>query len=117
MYEILLHGLPCLGAQTAHTLVRVIAGKCGQIHAGNRPEKPSRLPFLLHRSSRDLRLGTAFDCARVHANFLHPIQVERNSRVSQERALPKNCDRVFRERPETADLSRHFARCSGIMID
>ena len=116
VHQILLHRLTRLGTQTAHTLFGVIAGKRGQIHAGDRPQEPGRLPFLLHGSARDLRLGTAFHRACVHANFLHPIQVERNSRVWLERAPGKNRDGSSGIRLEAARLTRHFGSCSGMVV-
>ena len=116
VHQILLHRLPRLRAQTAHTFFRVIAGKRGQIHARDRPQQPCRLPFLLHGSSRYLGLGAAFHCAGVHANFLHPIQVERNSRVLLERAPAKSRDRISGIRLEATSLTCHFVSCSGMVV-
>ena len=116
VHQILLHRLPRLRTKTAHALFRVVAGKRGQIHAGDRPQKPRRLPFLLYSSSRYLRLGAAFHRARVHSNFLYPIQVERNSRVLLQRAPGKNRDRISGIRLKTARFSRHFVSCSGMVV-
>ena len=83
LFYFLLDGVPGLGAQTTNALVGVIAGESSQIHAGNRPQKPRRLPFFFHRSSRNMGLNAALDCAGVNADFSYPIEVEGNSDVWQ----------------------------------
>ena len=77
----LLDGVPGLGAQAANTLVGVIAGKSRQIHAGNCPQKPRRLPFFFYGSSRDMRLNAALDCAGVDPHVSYPIEVEGNAGI------------------------------------
>jgi len=115
LHEFPLNGLPGLGAQAAHALVGVVPGERSQVHAGDRAQKPCRLPFLLHRSPGYLRLGAALHCARIHPNVLEPIQVERNARVAKERPSIERCDRArgiriarcdlaFRRPPEIARL-------------
>ena len=81
LFYFLLDGMPGLRAQTANALVGVIAGKGGQIHAGNRPQKPCRLPFFFHRSSRDMGLNTPLNCAGVDTDFPYPIQIEGNAGI------------------------------------
>src|SRR6267378_4820810 len=76
-----LDGVPGLRAQTANALVGVIAGKSSQIHAGNRSQKPRRLPFFFHGSSRDVRLNAPLDCAGVDSDFSYPIEVEGNAGI------------------------------------
>src|SRR5437870_11015171 len=73
LHELLLNRLPRLGAQAAHTLVRVVSGERRQIHAGDGAQEPSRLPFLLYRSPRSDGLRAALDGARVHAYRVYPI--------------------------------------------
>ena len=85
--QFLLDRLPRFRAQPPHALVGVVAGKRGQIHAGDRAQKPRRLPFFLYSPSRDLRLRAALDGAGVHSHFLHPIQIKRDPGVRQ-RARP-----------------------------
>ena len=92
--EILLDRLSRLRAQAPHALVGVVAGERRQVHAGDRAQKPCGLPFFLHRAARYLRLGAAFHGARVHANFLHPIQIERNTGVGEKRASSERGDRI-----------------------
>jgi hypothetical protein len=85
-YKIMLKRLSAFRAKAADALVGVITGKRGEIHAGDRAEEPRCLPFLFYRAARYLRLCEALDRAGVHANFLHPIQIEWNSGVGQQRA-------------------------------
>ena len=98
LHEILLDGLSRLRAQSPHALIGVVAGERCQIHAGDRAQKPCGLPFFLHRSARHLRLGAAFHGARVHANFLHPVQIERNAGVREQRTPGERGDRIRRVR-------------------
>ena len=92
--QFLLHRMPRLGAESAHAFVRVIAGKRGQVHACDRAQKPCRLPFLLHRAACHLRLGAALHRTGVHANFLHPIQVERDAAIGQQWSTVKRGQRL-----------------------
>jgi hypothetical protein len=73
LFNFLLNGMPALRAQTAYALIGVVAGKSGQIHAGDGAQKPRRLPFFFHGSPRDLGLGAALDRAGVDSHFAHPI--------------------------------------------
>src|SRR6267378_4756586 len=84
LYELVLNRLSRLGAQTANTLVGVVAGECRQIHAGDGAQEPSRLPFLFYRSPRADGLRAALDGASVHAHRVHPIQIQRNTAVGLE---------------------------------
>src|SRR5260370_40036045 len=81
LYEVLLNGLSRLRAQSTHAVLCVITRKRGQVHARDCTQKPSGLPLFFHGATSYLRLGTAFYGAGVHANALHPIQVEGNARV------------------------------------
>ena len=85
LHEFLLDGLPCFRAQAAHAFVSVVARKRRQVHAGDRSQKPCRLPFFLDSSASNLRLRATFHGARVHPNFLHPVQIERNAGVRKQR--------------------------------
>jgi hypothetical protein len=73
--QFLLNRLASLGAEAAYAVVGVVAGERRQIHTGNGPEKPRRLPFLLHGAARNVRLRTPFHRAGVHSNLSHPIEV------------------------------------------
>src|SRR6266852_6977726 len=86
--------MPSLRAQTANTLVGVIAGKGRQIHTGNRPQKPRRLPFFFHGSSRDMGLSAALDGAGVDADFSDPIEVEGDAYIWQQRPSGENRNRI-----------------------
>src|SRR5208282_2732302 len=94
LFQFRLDGMPSLRAQTANALVGVIAGKSCQIHAGNRAQKPCRLPFFFHGSARDLRLSAALDRAAVDAYFAHPIQIERDAVIPEQRPPGENRNRI-----------------------
>src|ERR1700674_3358507 len=85
LFYFLLDRMPGLRAQAANALVGVIAGKSSQIHAGNRPQKPRRLPIFFYGSSRDMGLNAALDCAGVDSHLPDPIQVERDADIRQQR--------------------------------
>jgi hypothetical protein len=70
-----LNRLPRFGAQASHAVVGVISGKRGQVHAGDCPQEPSRLPFFFHRSPRPEGLRPALHCAGVHAHLFDPIKI------------------------------------------
>src|SRR5882762_8695532 len=65
LFYFLLDGMPGFRAEAANSLVGIVAGKSSQVHAGNRPQKPSRLPFFFYGSSRDVGLNAALDGARI----------------------------------------------------
>jgi hypothetical protein len=85
VFYFLLDGVPSLRAQTADPLIGIIAGKSGQIHASNCPQKPRRLPFFFYRSSRDMGLNAALDRAGVDPHLPDPIQVEGDAGIRQQR--------------------------------
>ena len=109
----LLDGMPGLRAQAANALVGVIAGKSGQIHAGNRPQKPRRLPIFFYGSSRDMGLNAALDCAGVDSDFSYPIEVEGNAGIREQRLSGKRSNRtaavhsVWCEIPKLIVIDRH----------
>jgi hypothetical protein len=109
LFYFLLDGAPGFRAQTANALVGVIAGKRRQIHAGNRPQKPRRLPFFFHSSSRDMGLNAALDCAGVNSDFAYPIQVEGNADVPQQRPAGERGNR-------TAAVVRDAVRHASIFV-
>src|SRR5260370_7061248 len=84
LFQFLLAGMPSLRAQAANALVGVVAGKRRQIHTGNRPQKPRRLPIFFHRPSRDMGLSAPLDRAGVDPHFPHPIEVKRNASIRQQ---------------------------------
>src|SRR6202521_2071648 len=94
LFYFLLDGVPGLRAQTTNALVVVIAGESSQIHAGNRPQKPRRLPIFFHRSSRDMGLNAALDCAGVDSDFSYPIEVEGNAGIRQQRPSEERGNRT-----------------------
>jgi hypothetical protein len=108
-----LDGVPGLRAQTANSLVGIVAGKSGQVHAGNRPQKPSRLPFFFYGSSRDVGLNAALDGARIDSHFADPIQVERNAGIRQQRPSGERRNRtaaicsMWCETPKLIVIDRH----------
>ena len=84
LHDRMLHRLLGLGAESKNPLVGVVAGERRQIHAADRPQQPSHLPFSLHRTSHNQALRAALDSAGVHANLFHPVQVERNPAIGFE---------------------------------
>src|SRR5258708_12036542 len=97
LFYFLLDGVPCLRAQTANAVGGVITGKSCQIDAGNRPQKPRRLPFFLYSSSRDMGLNAALDGAGVDPDFTDPIEVERNAGIRQQRPSGERGNRTVAE--------------------
>src|SRR6266481_726417 len=79
--EFALDRLSRLGAQSANTLVSVVAGERRQIHAGDSAQKPCGLPFLLYGSPSADGLCAALDRAGVHAHCIYPIQIQWNAAV------------------------------------
>src|SRR5262249_26700004 len=82
-HQLLLNRLFCFSAQTAHPFFRVVSRERGQIHAGNRSEKPCCLPLFLYRSPGHLRLRPPFYSAGVYADVTHPVQIEGNAGIWQ----------------------------------
>src|ERR1700688_4229746 len=113
LFYFLLDGVPGLGAQTTNALVGVIAGESSQIHAGNCPQKPRRLPFFFHGSSRDMGLNAALDRAGVDSDFSYPIEVEGNAGIREQRLSGERSNRtaavrsVWCEIPKLIVIDRH----------
>src|ERR1700687_639348 len=113
LFYFLLDGVPGLRAQTTHALVGIIARKSGQIHAGNRPQKPRRLPLFFHRSSCDMGLNAALDRAGVDSDFSYPIEVEGNAGIREQRLSGEHSNRtvavrsVWCEIPKLIVIDRH----------
>src|ERR1700704_763035 len=82
--EFVLNRLSRLGAQAANALVRVVAGECRQIHAGDRAQEPCCLPFFLYRSTGAYGLRAALDGTGVHAHRVEAIQIQRDTAVGLE---------------------------------
>jgi len=76
-----LQRLARFGAETANSLVGVVAGECGQVHAGNRAKEPCDLPIFLNGAARDKSGGAALDGAGVYANAFDPIEIERSAAI------------------------------------
>ena len=91
--KFLLDGLPRLGAQPPHALLSVVARERCQVHAGDRPQQPRRLPVFLHCSPRHLCLRASLHGACVHAHFLHPVQIEGNPGIGQQQTFAQRGDR------------------------
>ena len=92
LYQVVLDGLPGLGAQAAHALVGVVAGKSGQIHAGDGAQQPGGLPFFFHRAARNVSLRPALHRAGVDANLLHPVEIQRDAAIREQRTPGKRGD-------------------------
>src|ERR1700675_2086535 len=113
LFDLLLDGVPGLRAQAANALVGVIAGKRSQVHAGNRPQKPRRLPLFFHSSSRNMGLNAALDRTGVDSDFSYQIQVEGNSDVWQQRSSGERGNRtaavgsMWCETPKLVVIDRH----------
>ena len=75
-YEFVLNRLPGLRAQAADALVGVVSRKGREVHAGDGPQQPCRLPVFFHGATRHMTLRPAFHGAGIHSNLLHPIQIE-----------------------------------------
>jgi len=80
-YEFSTQGLPGLGAEAADTVCGVVAGKRGEIHAGNGAQQPGGLPFFFHGASRNMGLGSPFDGAGVDAKLFYPVQIQRDATI------------------------------------
>src|SRR5882724_8585920 len=81
LHDSLLEGLARFGAKPKHALVSIVTGKRGEVHARNGAQQPRGLPFFLHRASSHQGLRAALHGAGVHADGIHPIQVERYAAV------------------------------------
>ena len=80
--KLLAQGTARLGAEAAHALGRVVAGKRREVDAGHRLHEPGGLVFLLDRAAGRQRRGAALDRARVDADVLEPIGRERRARIA-----------------------------------
>src|SRR5260370_26565068 len=106
LFDLLLDGVPGLRAQTSHALVGIIARKSGQIHAGNRPQKPRRLPLFFHRSSCDMGLNAALDRAGVDSDFSYPIEVEGNAGIREQSLSGERGNRTAAVRSVCSDIPK-----------
>ncbi len=97
--DLRLNRMPRFRAQPPHPLVGVVARKRSQIHAGDRPQKPCRLPFFFHRAPRRLRLGAPLDRTGIDAHRAHPIEIQTECQRSaaaagySERQAPRHSKR------------------------
>src|ERR1700730_6673497 len=94
LFYFLLDRMPGLRAQAANALVGVVTGKSSQIHAGNRPQKPCRLPIFFYGSSRDIGFNAALDCAGGGSAFSYPTEVEGNAGIWQQRTSGERGNRT-----------------------
>src|SRR3982074_599997 len=81
LHDFLLERLASFGTEPKYTLVRVITGKRGQVHAGEGAEQARGLPLFFHRASSYEGLRAVLHGAGVHANGIYPIHVQRNAAV------------------------------------
>ncbi len=80
-HDFLLERLARFGAEPKHALVGVVTRKRGEVHARDGAQQPRGLPLFFHRAASPQRLRAALHGAGVHANGIHPIQVQRNAAV------------------------------------
>ncbi len=90
--QVILNRMPRFGAQAAHPLLGVIARQSGQVHAGDGAQQPCRLPVFLYGAAGNVTLRPAFDRAGVDANLLHPVEIERNAAIRDQRTAGKRGD-------------------------
>jgi hypothetical protein len=90
--EFLLYGLAGFRAKTFDTFVGVVAGKRGQVHAGDRAQEPGNLPVFFHCAARDQGGGTALDGGGINANGFDPIEIEGGASVGMKGMTGKGCD-------------------------
>ena len=81
--DILPHRTPCLGAKPMDATRRVVAGKRGQIDAGDRLYQPSRLIFLLHCPARRQRRSAALRGRAVDSDIVKPVKRELGAGVAR----------------------------------
>src|SRR5260370_33670434 len=104
--EFALNRLSRLGAQSANTLVSVVAGERRQIHAGDSAQKPCGLPFHLFGSPHTYSLFSALYGAGVYAHGVHPIQIQWNAAVWLELAARVISDsRIGRRKRDSKGLA------------
>src|SRR5437879_7183685 len=99
-----------LGAQAAHALFGVISRKCCEIHAGNGTQQPCRLPVFFYRTASCMTLRPTFDGAGVHSNLLHPVEVEGDAAIRNQRTPGKSSDGIGRLR--VWETIHNFVACS-----
>jgi hypothetical protein len=61
-------------------------------------------------------LSPAFHRACIHPNFLHPVQVQRNSSVWQKRAIAKKRQGNFALRVPVSGLTLSFVSNSRMIV-
>ena len=71
-----------LGAEPLHAAGRIVAGKRGEVDAGQRLHQPGGLVFLLHRAPGRQRRGAALDGAEIDLDGLERFRTERSSCVA-----------------------------------
>ena len=102
--EIAAERIPRLGAEPLDARRRVVAGKRGQVDAGDRLDEPGRLPLLLHRAARRQRRRAPLDGGKIHARALDPIGVKRRAFVPRPVRVgmrPLEFHAVLRTQPTT----------------
>src|SRR5579863_9043165 len=84
-HQFCLKRLPCFSAEATHSLLSVIAGERGEVHAGDGAEQPRRLPFFFNAATTNMRLCAAFHRAGVDANVFYPIKIQGDPAVAAQR--------------------------------
>jgi hypothetical protein len=74
------------GTEAPDAFVGVVAGKRGQIHAGDCAEKPGGLPVFLYSAAGYESLSAAFDGTGIDADIFDPIEIQRDAAIGVERA-------------------------------
>ena len=77
------HRLAGLGAEAADAALGIVAGKCRQVDAGDRPAEPRRLMVLLDGPAARKGLGAAFDGRAVGLYRAEPCHIQRQARVAR----------------------------------
>ena len=104
--QFLLDGLSSLRAKPADTLIGVVGGKGGEIHAGDGAQQPRDLPIFLHGAPGSESLRAAFHCACIDADLLNPVEIEKDARICFVQGT-RESERLGADRIETAVPGRH----------
>src|SRR5579871_5490061 len=105
-YQVLLDRMNALGAQAAHALLGVVAREGRQVHAGDCAQQPRDLPVFLHRAAQDVALRAPFHGAGVDPHLPHPVEIQRNAAIREQRP-PAQCG--DRSRGRSLQLLRGMA--------